>query len=135
MGNRERQIVASRRSSAHQGPRTDRGDITSFPIPHSPFPVCFHQLTWSRVSFTTAARRSTQAKRVNTNVRSETHRNRPQGRGEGCEPPPASCGPGSGRRLRWRQRAKSEEHTSELQSLMRTSYAVFCLKKTKTHET
>src|SRR3546814_3194222 len=30
--------------------------------------------------------------------------------------------------------ARSEEHTSELQSLMRTSYAVFCLKKkTKTH--
>src|SRR3546814_9939796 len=26
-------------------------------------------------------------------------------------------------------RAKSEEHTSELQSLMRISYAVFCLKK------
>src|SRR3546814_19299498 len=26
---------------------------------------------------------------------------------------------------------RSEEHTSELQSLMRTSYAVFCLKKTK----
>src|SRR3546814_15222679 len=31
--------------------------------------------------------------------------------------------PGSARR--------SEEHTSELQSLMRTSYAVFCLKKKK----
>src|SRR3546814_7672503 len=29
--------------------------------------------------------------------------------------------------LGWR----SEEHTSELQSLMRTSYAVFCLKKKK----
>src|SRR3546814_4704694 len=28
---------------------------------------------------------------------------------------------------------RSEEHTSELQSLMRTSYAVFCLKK-KTHK-
>src|SRR3546814_1142384 len=28
---------------------------------------------------------------------------------------------------------RSEEHTSELQSLMRSSYAVFCLKK-KTHE-
>src|SRR3546814_1797404 len=28
--------------------------------------------------------------------------------------------------------ARSEEHTSELQSLMRISYAVFCLKK-KTH--
>src|SRR3546814_8389444 len=27
--------------------------------------------------------------------------------------------------------ARSEEHTSELQSLMRISYAVFCLKKTK----
>src|SRR3546814_5902412 len=27
---------------------------------------------------------------------------------------------------------KSEEHTSELQSLMRISYAVFCLKKKKT---
>src|SRR3546814_4156177 len=30
--------------------------------------------------------------------------------------------------------ARSEEHTSELQSLMRTSYAVFCLKK-KNHKT
>src|SRR3546814_9751196 len=43
---------------------------------------------------------------------------RPAGlRGE-C--PPASA---------WRRR--SEEHTSELQSLMRISYAVFCLKKKK----
>src|SRR3546814_11851590 len=29
-------------------------------------------------------------------------------------------------------RPRSEEHTSELQSLMRISYAVFCLKKKKT---
>src|SRR3546814_986244 len=29
--------------------------------------------------------------------------------------------------------SRSEEHTSELQSLMRISYAVFCLKKKKTH--
>src|SRR3546814_5741813 len=28
-----------------------------------------------------------------------------------------------------RERVRSEEHTSELQSLMRISYAVFCLKK------
>src|SRR3546814_13617904 len=28
-----------------------------------------------------------------------------------------------------RERRRSEEHTSELQSLMRISYAVFCLKK------
>src|SRR3546814_1998330 len=31
------------------------------------------------------------------------------------------------------QIARSEEHTSELQSLMRISYAVFCLKKKKQH--
>src|SRR3546814_7676436 len=30
---------------------------------------------------------------------------------------------------------RSEEHTSELQSLMRISYAVFCLKKKKTIQT
>src|SRR3546814_10098368 len=30
---------------------------------------------------------------------------------------------------------RSEEHTSELQSLMRISYAVFCLKKKTTHRT
>src|SRR3546814_1192637 len=30
-----------------------------------------------------------------------------------------------------RELARSEEHTSELQSLMRNSYAVFCLKKKK----
>src|SRR3546814_983991 len=29
----------------------------------------------------------------------------------------------------WRATLRSEEHTSELQSLMRNSYAVFCLKK------
>src|SRR3546814_3739119 len=29
---------------------------------------------------------------------------------------------------------RSEEHTSELQSLMRISYAVFCLKKKKQHQ-
>src|SRR3546814_1624564 len=35
-------------------------------------------------------------------------------------------------RLRKGGRRRSEEHTSELQSLMRISYAVFCLKKKKT---
>src|SRR3546814_2269573 len=34
------------------------------------------------------------------------------------------------RERRRRRRCRSEEHTSELQSLMRISYAVFCLKKT-----
>src|SRR3546814_6684041 len=31
-------------------------------------------------------------------------------------------------------RSRSEEHTSELQSLMRISYAVFCLKKNKLYK-
>src|SRR3546814_9496478 len=36
------------------------------------------------------------------------------------------------RMLRRAYRSRSEEHTSELQSLMRISYAVFCLKKKNT---
>src|SRR3546814_1631387 len=57
---------------------------------------------------------------------------RPGGRPEGWQ--------GSIRRALWRPRTRrqghplgrrSEEHTSELQSLMRISYAVFCLKKKK----
>src|SRR3546814_10428741 len=35
------------------------------------------------------------------------------------------------RRVAGRSGRRSEEHTSELQSLMRISYAVFCLKKKK----
>src|SRR3546814_5046099 len=47
----------------------------------------------------------------------------------GSDPQPRACrlqqeGGGGG--------IRSEEHTSELQSLMRISYAVFCLKKKKT---
>src|SRR3546814_3519296 len=41
---------------------------------------------------------------------------------------PAPSGPGQGG-------GRSEEHTSELQSLMRISYAVFCLKKKKQKRT
>src|SRR3546814_9438728 len=36
---------------------------------------------------------------------------------------------------RWSWLARSEEHTSELQSLMRISYAVFCLKKKNNENT
>src|SRR3546814_8901758 len=39
---------------------------------------------------------------------------------------------GRGDRQRAPEDHRSEEHTSELQSLMRNSYAVFCLKKKKT---
>src|SRR3546814_4219205 len=41
-------------------------------------------------------------------------------------------GDGFGARRGGPEASRSEEHTSELQSLMRISYAVFCLKKKKT---
>src|SRR3546814_7775998 len=59
------------------------------------------------------------------------------GQGDGKQPPlsqPLKAGPKPHCRERGEQQAqRSEEHTSELQSLMRISYAVFCLKKKKTH--
>src|SRR3546814_8880899 len=42
---------------------------------------------------------------------------------------PRRIHPDAHRILRCASDRRSEEHTSELQSLMRTSYAVFCLKK------
>src|SRR3546814_3246378 len=58
--------------------------------------------------------------------------------GEAARPPCTACaGPQDlGRcaaRGHRRCSERSEEHTSELQSLMRISYAVFCLKKKKKH--
>src|SRR3546814_7936991 len=47
---------------------------------------------------------------------------------DGTPLPRHAGGPG---RAAGRYRRRSEEHTSELQSLMRISYAVFCLKKKK----
>src|SRR3546814_4921050 len=41
------------------------------------------------------------------------------------------CRPVGRQRFGRKLQARSEEHTSELQSLMRISYAVFCLKKKK----
>src|SRR3546814_8332753 len=62
-------------------------------------------------------------------VRHRADRDFPEKRRRRC-----SCGVGGGRWRRAgrrRRRHRSEEHTSELQSLMRISYAVFCLKKKK----
>src|SRR3546814_4937790 len=44
------------------------------------------------------------------------------------------CGRGSSILAAATSPARSEAHTSELQSLMRISYAVFCLKKKKKHK-
>src|SRR3546814_2868251 len=49
----------------------------------------------------------------------------------GTSPPASSAGRSGRRCVPDRCRSRSEEHTSELQSLMRISYAVFCLKKKK----
>src|SRR3546814_5124493 len=49
----------------------------------------------------------------------------------GVAPRPAPRGRARRGAARPLQQARSEEHTSELQSLMRNSYAVFCLKKKK----
>src|SRR3546814_1348120 len=62
---------------------------------------------------------------------------RDRGRATGRARVRAAC---PGRRLGWRGAVRaacprSEEHTSELQSLMRISYAVFCLKKKKEQPT
>src|SRR3546814_7638687 len=58
-----------------------------------------------------AYRRPAQAAAAPQGLYTEGHRRRPQGLSA--------------------HRRRSEEHTSELQSLMRISYAVFCLKKKK----
>src|SRR3546814_9694810 len=63
------------------------------------------------------------------------HRRQRQARVAGAEHLTAAAGKQlfaiQRRRSRHRSVPRSEEHTSELQSLMRTSYAVFCLKKNK----
>src|SRR3546814_14463404 len=53
------------------------------------------------------------------------------GGGPGSGSRPRCCWPPSLLALLSAKPGRSEEHTSELQSLMRISYAVFCLKKKK----
>src|SRR3546814_8674623 len=50
------------------------------------------------------------------------------------DPDHPTRGIGAARRWFAGELNRSEEHTSELQSLMRISYAVFCLKKKKTNK-
>src|SRR3546814_6407004 len=64
-------------------------------------------------------------------------RSRPQARGRARHGARRSRDPGGAEPRRAEPpdppQFRSEEHTSELQSLMRISYAVFCLKKKKTY--
>src|SRR3546814_2391996 len=73
--------------------------------------------------------RDVQAPQVDPLRRTQgTARARPAG------PIPVEATPRDPRLLRCRRLQRSEEHTSELQSLMRISYAVFCLKKKTTND-
>src|SRR3546814_1457691 len=59
----------------------------------------------------------------------------PRRRACGCRPTcPTRCSPTRSNSIWAASSRRSEEHTSELQSLMRISYAVFCLDK-KLHMT
>src|SRR3546814_6426217 len=66
-------------------------------------------------------------RRTEAAQRARLQRERGQGRGLGR----SGVRRALGRRVVARLAHRSEEHTSELQSLMRISYAVFCLKKKK----
>src|SRR3546814_5453199 len=105
--------------------------------------VCSSDLRASCASGTTPANLIPEHKTNSWESRHEHHRQaRPHHRrvkrhrpragagtvGEGGESGDQRTPPGSRRRSR---AIRSEEHTSELQSLMRISYAVFCLKKKK----
>src|SRR3546814_1861765 len=70
-----------------------------------------------------------QALRLNAAAVIVSH-NHPSG-----NPEPSAADKALTSQLRQALALRSEEHTSELQSLMRISYAVFCLKKKKTQDT
>src|SRR3546814_1344743 len=72
--------------------------------------------------------RSSHRSAASSAVRARRHRFRRRTVRNGRE---TGCASSSGHAARHRRTGRSEEHTSELQSLMRISYAVFCLKKKK----
>src|SRR3546814_2912315 len=88
--------------------------------------------------YASIAVRHVQAKRHGQRVRAEAF-----GLGErhrGRADAPQAVGIASDRRralheVEHAETGRSEEHTSELQSLMRISYAVFCLKQKNRHKT
>src|SRR3546814_4420902 len=78
--------------------------------------------TYTLFPYTTLFRsHSCQPDRADRRPAADHHRG---GRGDARQPRAGLLSPAARRSVR-----RSEEHTSELQSLMRISYAVFCLKK------
>src|SRR3546814_10280143 len=91
--------------------------------------------------YTTLFRSGDQPAGIRADARGRRHAARPEPRDHrlarydlprAAAHPPRACRAGAGVGARTGDRVRrSEEHTSELQSLMRISYAVFCLKKKK----
>src|SRR3546814_3594379 len=97
-------------------------DVCSSDLPHCRTPPP------SLVQTSSAARSACDRSGVNRERRGRS-RDNPPGANRARVSAPASA---PGRRSARRVRERSEEHTSELQSLIRISYAVFCFQKTKT---
>src|SRR3546814_7103317 len=79
--------------------------------------------------------RSRPQRQTQTNARgdSDSKDGNPQRVGTSPPKPVSGCRrPSPGQPCLLAKKPRSEEHTSELQSLMRISYAVFCLKKKNT---
>src|SRR3546814_1268173 len=93
------------------------------------YKLCILKLFFSSFFFFLMIRRPPRSTRTDTLFPYTTLFRSPRSRpGAARDLPPAD------RAVRAAARSRSEEHTSELQSLMRISYAVFCLKKKKTEQ-
>src|SRR3546814_1901337 len=99
-----------------------RSSKSAQPTPNLPLPICILHYARSRVA--AEAPRYHWHLRIFGRYTARVARSRDF---HGIEFPCRGCRPES----RSRKSCRSEEHTSELQSLMRTSYAAFCLTKTK----
>src|SRR3546814_1519176 len=84
---------------------------------HDALPICFWPIHARRTYASGKPRPSKPC--TSSGAASRPHGRPPPGPRQGADAP--------------RRRDRSEEHTSELQSLMRISYAVFCLKKKTKH--
>src|SRR3546814_1891831 len=99
--------------SSITSPRWRPGSCVAMPVGHSPV---WHLSDWTQP-------------RLNMKARAAFDQSAPSAQLT-ASPAPEWTLPEAARRIS----SRSEEHTSELQSLMRISYAVFCLKKKKNNQ-
>src|SRR3546814_3736326 len=103
-----------------------RSSKSAQPTPNLPLPICILHYARSRVA--AEAPRYHRHLRIFGRYTARVARSRDF---HGIEFPCRGCRPESRSRKSCSAESRSEEHTSELQSLMSISYAVFCLKKKK----